>query len=157
MATGHTEAATLVYTLFSPLCHQLPERSFFLFGPQLTYTLQELEDLTGGSVPLRYIGSPTVGYKMAICQRDVAIHVSIWLSGLLFALVRRRLRPMSLLTFAVLCVPMFLDGLGQLLGLWQSPWWTRVLTGVLFGTACVWLSYPYIEAGMRDVRSITES
>lgn len=157
MVAGHSRAATLMYRAFGPLCHQLPERSFFLFGSRLVYTLEELERLTGGSVPLRFIGSTTVGYKMAICQRDVAIHLSIWLAGLVFAIVRQKLRPLPLLTFGVLCIPMALDGLGQLLGLWQSPWWTRVLSGGLFGVACVWVSYPHIEAGMRDVTSTIEA
>ncbi|MGB9880439.1 MAG: hypothetical protein ACPLRM_06725, partial [Anaerolineae bacterium] len=72
MATGHASAARLIYTLYSPSCHQLPERSFFLFGPQTTYTLHELQLLIGPDVPLRYIGNPAIGYKIAVCQRDIA-------------------------------------------------------------------------------------
>ena len=46
---------------------------------------------------------------------------------------------------------MVIDGSGQLFALWESTWWSRVLSGSLFGVACVWLAYPYIEAGMSDV------
>ena len=155
MTVGHTSTARLIYTLFAPLCHQLPERSFFLFGPQSSYTLQELESLVGPNVPLRYNGSPALGYKMAICQRDVAMYLSMLLAGLAFNFVRSWLRPLPLKAFAVLCVPITLDGFGQLLALWQSTPWSRVTSGALFGAACVWLAYPYIESGMKDVLRVS--
>lgn len=156
MAAGHTSVARLIYALFVPLCHQLPERSFFLFGPQATYTLDELERLIGSNVPLRYIGSPALGYKMAVCQRDIVVYVTALLAGLAFALFRRRLRPLSVRAFVLFCIPMAIDGLGQLLALWDSTWWSRVVSGALFGVACVWLAYPYIETGMNDVLSVVE-
>lgn len=154
MRTHHLRAAGLLYTLFTPLCHQLPERSFFLFGPRFTYTLAELERRIGPEVPLRYTGSAALGYKLAICERDTAMFVAIWLAGLAFVLVRRRLRPLSLKAFALTCVPMAVDGLGQLVGLWESTWWSRVLTGSLFGVGCIWLAYPLVEDAMQDVRRV---
>jgi uncharacterized membrane protein len=156
METGHPRVAQLIYTLFSPLCHQLPERSFFLFGPRLAYTLVNLERLLGTEVPLRYNGSPALGYKIAVCERDNAVYVAALLAGVLFALVRRRLRPLSIRSFLLLCVPMTVDGLGQLFGFWDSTWWSRVLTGGLFGAACVWLAYPYIERGMNEVLEVMQ-
>ena len=39
--------AAIIYTVYRPLCHQLPQRSFFLFGPQWTYTAAELMEKTG--------------------------------------------------------------------------------------------------------------
>ena len=105
MSAGYTSAARLIYTAFRPLCHQLPERSFFLFGPQLTYTLEELQRLVGPDVPLRYVGSADVGYKLAVCQRDIAMYLAVLLAGLVFVSVRRRLGPLSLKIFAV-CQPL---------------------------------------------------
>lgn len=151
MATGHVAAARLIYTLYTPFCHQLPERSFFLFGPQATYTLHELEALVGSDVPLRYIGNPAIGFKMAVCQRDIATYLALWGASLAFIPLRRRLRPLPIKFFILLCVPMAIDGFGQLLMLWKSTSFSRVVSGALFGIACVWLSYPYIEAGMQDV------
>lgn len=151
MATGHASVARLIYTLYSPLCHQLPERSFFLFGPQTTYTLHELELLLGPGVPLRYIGNPAIGYKIAVCQRDIATYLALLVTGLAFIPLRRRLRPLPIKTFILLCIPMAIDGLGQLLTLWESTPYSRVISGALFGIACIWLAYPYIEAGMQDV------
>jgi uncharacterized membrane protein len=152
MVNGHTSAARLLYTAFQPLCHQLPERSFFLFGPQFSYKLGELERLMGPDVPLRYIGDAAVGYKMAVCQRDMATFVAMFLAGLAFVPLRGRPKPLQLRAFALFAMPMAIDGLGQLLGLWESTWWSRVVTGMLFGVACVWLAFPYVESGMTDVR-----
>jgi uncharacterized membrane protein len=151
MITGHASVARLLYTMFRPLCHQLPERSFFLFGPQFAYRFDELQRLVGLDVALRYIGDPVIGYKMAVCQRDAATFAALSLSGLVFAALRRSTTPLSLKAFFLVSAPMAIDGLGQLLRLWESTWWSRVITGGLFGTACVWLTFPYIAVGMRDV------
>ncbi len=157
MATGHVSAARLIYRLFQPLCHQLPERSFFLYGPQFSYSLDELERLIGPSVPLRYIGDLSLGYKMAVCQRDIATYLAILLAGLAFIPLRHRLKPLPLRAFLLSCIPMAIDGFGQLFGFWESTWWSRVTSGALFGAACVWLAYPYVEAGMRDVLRVISS
>jgi len=157
MSAGYLRAARLIYTLSAPLCHQLPERSFFLFGRQSFYTLEELEAWLGPNVPLRYIGDRTLGYKMAVCERDMATFLAFFLAGLAFALVRRRLPPLPVKAFIVLCLPMAVDGFGQLLALWDSTWWSRVFSGGLFGVACIWLAYPHIEAGMSQVRRAMES
>jgi uncharacterized membrane protein len=157
MTTGNPGAAQLLYRVFQPLCHQLPERSFFLFGPQLTYGLEELERLIGPDVPLRYIGSPSLGYKIALCERDMATYGALLLAGLGFALLRQRLKPLPLKAFVLCCVPMAIDGFGQLFGLWESTWWSRVSTGSLLGVACAWLAYPYIEMGMNDVLRVLAS
>nr|MBC7244229.1 DUF2085 domain-containing protein [Chloroflexota bacterium] len=151
MASGHPAVARLIYTLYAPFCHQLPERSFFLFGPQATYTLHELERLIGTDVPLRYIGNPTIGYKVAVCQRDIATYLAMLATGLAFIPLRRRLRPLLIRAFILFCIPIAIDGLGQLLALWDSTPLTRVVSGALFGIACIWLVFPYIEMGMQDV------
>ncbi len=155
MASGQSALGQLLYRVYSPLCHQLPERSFFLFGSQLAYTLQELEHLLGPDVPPRYIGDPATGYKITVCQRDLATYAAMWLAGLAFIPLRRRLRPLSLKVFALLCLPVAVDGFGQLFGVWNSTPWRRVISGALFGVACIWLAYPHIEAGMKDVLNAT--
>jgi len=150
---GRTGGARTIYTLFSPLCHQLPERSFFLFGPQYTYTRAELVALAGGELSRRYVGSAQVGYKMAICERCTGIY-AVWLGlGGCFALVRRRVKPARLRSLALLVAPIAIDGLGQLAGLWESTWALRLATGALFALALVWLTYPYLEQGMQDMHA----
>jgi uncharacterized membrane protein len=154
---GYMRGANLIYLVYRPLCHQLPERSFFLFGPQWAYTLEELESLTGGVVPQRWIGSAAVGFKVAVCQRCVAIYGGMFALGILFAAVRQQIRPISIAAFGALCVPMVIDGFGQLFGLWASSVISRLVTGGLFALACILLVYPYLQEGMAEVRAEAEA
>lgn len=149
---GYERAARLLHFAFSPLCHQLPERSFFLFGPQAVYPYGELVQRLG-EVPRRYAGDATLGFKIAICQRDVAIYASMFLAGLAFGATGRRLRPLRAKAFALLILPMAVDGGGQLLGLWSSTWLSRLITGALFGGALVWLTYPLLHKAMAEVHA----
>ena len=52
---GLTGPATLLYRAYSPMCHQLASRSFFLFGEQIAYpraiagsSLRPIEDFMPG-------------------------------------------------------------------------------------------------------------
>jgi uncharacterized membrane protein len=173
MHVGATGLGELIYTVYSPTCHQLPERSYFLFGPQVVYSEAELE--AAGAMPaglnlfqrewLRYPGNPQIGYKVAFCERDVAIYGSILLAGLVYGLARwqrsgqpgsaKRTRKLPLWGYGLLLTPMAVDGFTQLFGLRESNWYLRLITGVLFGCASVWLAYPYIEEAMADVLATT--
>ncbi|RME43500.1 MAG: DUF2085 domain-containing protein [Chloroflexi bacterium] len=149
MHAGATTPARLIYLVYRPACHQLPERSYFLFGPSLVYERAELPadgvaDSDNLFVRRTYIGDPQHGYKTAVCQRDLAIYGSMFLMGLLFAWRRLRLPRLSWPLYLLFVLPMALDGGTQLLGWRSSNWWLRTLTGALFGIGTVWLVYPYL-------------
>ena len=152
MLTGHTWLGNAIHSAYKVACHQIPWRSFFIGGRQMVYTYDELRTLVGPALTLRYVGGMTVGYKVAFCQRDVATYGMILLAGLVFGLVRRWLKPLPIWAFVLLLVPMGIDGTTQLLGLRESTWQLRIITGALFGLASVWLAYPYLEEGMREIR-----
>lgn len=158
MALGYTWPAKVIYTVYEPLCHQLPHRSFFLFGPRPVYSLATLQELLGpemlanDSLARAFIGNAALGYKMAYCQRDTAMYGSILLAGMVFGLVRHRLKPLPFVLYLVLLAPWAVDGLAQFLGFYESTWQLRTITGSLFGIATVWFAYPYLEAGMREIR-----
>jgi len=71
--------------------------------------------------------------------------------GLIFALVRTRVKPLPLKLFLILLIPLAVDGLTQMLGLRVSNWWLRSITGAIFGFAAVFLAYPYVQAAMDEV------
>jgi uncharacterized membrane protein len=158
MALGYTLPARIIYTVYKPLCHQLPQRSFFLFGPQLAYSLETLQKLLGpeklatNSLASSFIGNAALGYKMAYCQRDTAMYTSMLLAGMAFGLVRHRLRPLPFALYIVFLIPLGVDGLAQFLGFYESTWQLRTITGSLFGIATVWFAYPHLEAGMAEIR-----
>jgi len=157
----HERPARVIYFFYSFACHQLPERSFFI-GPKLTYSLQEIREIMGeGADSLlrrrRFIGNEEVGYKMAMCQRDIAIYLTILFAGIAFAFVRDRLEPLSFQAFLVFCIPIAVDGITQLLGLRESTPPGRVFSGSLFGMALVWLIYPRLEGAFREIRRAAEA
>jgi uncharacterized membrane protein len=176
MQLGAERAASVIYTVYGPLCHQLPQRSWFLFGPQLSYRLPELMELVGEGVSgpwaSDFVGNEALGYKVAFCQRDAAIYGAIFLFGMVYGLLRRRweVRPLPWWAYILLgIVPMGLDGGYQFLsyalplvfpGVSLKPYETtplmRLITGTLFGWATVWLAYPYVQESMEDVRASLE-
>lgn len=142
MKVGATLPANVIYTIYKPLCHQFGFRSFFLFGEQPYYPLQEagmtgiktFEQITGFQDlrnPVAYsrlearqfIGNETVGYKMAFCERDFAIYAGIFLFGILYALSGRRIKPLHwALWFAIGMIPIGLDGFSQLFSQMDWAW-----------------------------------
>ncbi|HPH95517.1 MAG TPA: DUF2085 domain-containing protein [Anaerolineaceae bacterium] len=177
MKTGAEIPATVIYKLYSPFCHQLGYRSWFLFGEQAAYpralaeqggiTYEEAsglapDDLLGGR---EFYGNDRVGYKVAICERDVAIYGSLLIFGLVFSTVGKKLKPLHWALWVLIgMVPMGLDGVSQLPSLLPLPeaWkWLpmrestpllRTITGALFGLATGWFGYPYVKESVDETR-----
>jgi uncharacterized membrane protein len=139
---GWRSAAEALYAAYHLTCHQWAFRSFFLFGQQPVYATDDLSDLDLDA--FTFVGDPRLGWKMAFCERDLAIYAGVLLVGLYFAR-RRGLEPPSLRLYALLALPMALDGFTQLFGWRESTWELRVLTGLLFGLSSAWLVFPYLE------------
>ncbi len=156
MQAGWLTPARVIYGLYSFTCHQLPDHSYFLFGSNPTPLIPDLEanGMREGLDLLQrrqFVGNPELGYKTALCQRDLAIYGAVLAAGLLYALVRRQVRQLPLWLFLIFLVPIGVDGLTQLVGLRESNWELRTLTGALFGAAAVWLAYPYVDDAMQEV------
>lgn len=181
MEAGATTPARLIYKLYSPLCHQYAFRSWFLFGESTAYPLERANPSTTsyeaatGLPPDDYvtarnfIGNEQVGYKVAFCERDVAIYGGILVAGLIFALARRRLRPLPIpIWFVFGILPIAIDGVSQLFAGAPLPLLSqiparestpalRTATGFLFGLMNVWMAYPYVEESMQDTRVLLVS
>ncbi len=184
MKAGLTTSANVIYTTYSPLCHQFAFRSWFLFGEKPFY---EANDPVWRAVgidtynpnPLAsdsrfkarsFVGNEAMGFKVAYCERDVAIYGAIFLGGLLFGLARAagvKIRPVNILLYALIGLgPIGLDGFSQLFSqppFNEMPWssWLplrestpllRTLTGSLFGLMNVWLAYPYMEESFSEIK-----
>jgi uncharacterized membrane protein len=170
--SGHPFPAHIIYTVYRALCHELPQRSFFLYGEKPVYTLQELVDRVGvNNLPLYpwpspFNGNEQVGYKVALCQRDVAIYGALLLSGLAFSQLRTRTRPLPFWAYILVgIIPIGLDGGSQFVsyllpGLMpgigivprESTWVLRVVTGAAFGWATAWLAFPNLQAAFAEIR-----
>jgi uncharacterized membrane protein/glutaredoxin len=175
-AGGNINSAKLIYMVYGKMCHQLSYRSWFLFGEQAAYPreiagldqLISYEEATGFDPfdiesAFKFIGNEVMGYKMALCQRDIAIYGGILLFGLIFSLTGRRIPSLPIWAwFALGILPVALDGLSQVIS--QLPWglvpmrestpFLRTLSGGLFGFTTAWFGYPIVEESMADTRKL---
>ena len=169
MHAGAEGTASALYAFYKPFCHQYPFRSWFLYGDTLAHPLREPVSILKMNALSSYVGSADAGYKVALCQRDVAIYGMMAIAGMVYGVVRRftKVPPMPLwLYFTFGIVPMMLDGGIQwvsyavwqfLPGLLDQPFETipalRTLTGALFGFGVIGVGYPYLGEYFDDVRS----
>jgi uncharacterized membrane protein len=116
MSSGWHNLGRGIYLIYSILCHQLPERSYFLFGPQLTYPLAQILQVTGVNNPnnfialRQFIGNAQMGWKIAWSDRMVWMFTVIPLFALIWYPLRRHLPRLPLWGFILLLLPMALDG-----------------------------------------------
>ncbi|MFQ5855342.1 MAG: DUF2085 domain-containing protein [Anaerolineae bacterium] len=118
MKLGWPGPAQAIYLAYSFMCHQLPQRSYFLFGPKLTYGLPEISAVWQWRTytDLRqFLGTAEMGYKVAYGHRLMAIWTSVLAGSLLFGLARRRLQPLPFKWYLLLSLPMVIDGFSHLL------------------------------------------
>jgi uncharacterized membrane protein len=184
--------ANLIYGFYDKLCHQLTFRSWFLFGEQAYYPreraglhVRSFEEYASNEpffegldvhtldYPLlvaagRFVGDDVMGWKVAYCQRDIAIYGSIALFCVVFGLLRRlgvKVPPLPFWAYILFgLVPVGLDGGIQLLAnppynglglawypIYESTPYLRTLTGALFGICSAWLALPYLEESMDEL------
>lgn len=81
LAYGYASIANMIYAIYRLDCHQLPSRSYFIAGEQV-----------------------------AFCHRHVSMYGTLLGGGLLFNLVRHRLKPPALRWYVFFLVPIAVDG-----------------------------------------------
>ncbi|PKP54305.1 MAG: hypothetical protein CVT90_01980 [Candidatus Altiarchaeales archaeon HGW-Altiarchaeales-3] len=103
------------YNFLHPVCHQKPERSFFIYGHQL-----------------------------GVCARCTGIYIGMLILTLLYPLVRNinnNSTPSKYYLIASL-IPIGLDGVTQLIGLRESTNEVRFITGFIFGGILIFYLIP---------------
>lgn len=178
MKAGLEIPGKAIYFIYKPLCHQLAFRSWFLFGKQPVYprSIANLdypityESIVGSDEmdpesASKFIGNQTLGYKVALCQRDVAIWGSLVLTGIIFSISGKKLRSIPWYIWLIFgVIPIGLDGGSQFLGyavpflefipIRESTPVLRTITGSLFGILTGWYLFPLIEESMVDAEQI---
>ncbi len=177
MKIGWQTPAKVIYKVYSPLCHQLAFRSFFMYGEQYYYPRQlagvddvitygEASGLDENDIisARRFLGNNEMGYKMALCQRDIAIYGAILLFGIVFSVTGKKIKPLPWYLWILIGLgPIGLDGFSQLLSqtglgifVWvpirESTPLLRSLTGIFFGLATAWFGFPYLEESVQENR-----
>lgn len=155
-----------IYDVYKFVCHQRAERSLFLFGQDFQYSPEQVESFGITSIleSREFLGSETLGYKVAFCFRDLGIYLAMAILGWLFVLIKRlqRIEPIKFKFILLGTLPIALDGGLQLLAeflvitnpeflpfTFNEPFYLsnnlkRLVTGAIFGTTVgLWL-YPSI-------------
>ena len=126
-ASGHTEMAEVVYRAFGVLCHQRPDRSYFIEG-----------------------------HKLAVCSRCTGLYAGFAFTLLLYPLIRS-LRttttpPRRWLFLAA--VPLGIDFSLTFFGIWENTHTSRLLTGALLGSVAVFYVVPgIVDLSLRGLRT----
>jgi uncharacterized membrane protein len=119
-STGHAGPLMLANRMFSPYCHQSPERSIFVLG-----------------------------WKMPVCARCFGIYVGMLLGSILYALPRgARGSPPAWILLAA-AAPLCADGFMQLTGFWASNNPLRLATGLIFGFSLPFYLIPVGDDAIR--------
>jgi uncharacterized membrane protein len=97
-------AASALYLLFSRICHQMPDRSFVLFG-----------------------------HSLAVCHRCSGIYIGMFLGCFVeIPAMHRRTQVRRWMILAAL-IPISIDLFAPMAGLWHNTVFGRFFTGLLFG------------------------
>jgi len=157
---GFENLGGAIHKVYSRFCHQRVERSLFIFGEKPFYTLEELKrnnylpktpdsqysDIWPEYYGHEYVGNDEIGYKVAICIRDVALYGGLAFGGFFFSFIKRYVCKrcgISIYLLIVLISPMVIDGLfGSVVELLRIESISavyidsivkRIITGSMFG------------------------
>lgn len=126
-ATGHNEVAGAIYRGFGLLCHQRPDRSYFIDG-----------------------------HKFGVCSRCTGIYAGFALTLLGYPLIRslRTTTTPAAKWLVLAALPLLIDFSLTFFGIWENTHTSRLLTGLLLGGAAVFYVMPGIlELSLRPVQT----
>lgn len=159
---GPKGAAGLVYNAYVPTCHQWIYRSSCVFfdgknhrigdcienGKETTITTEFTDasrkwdgafrysrDQIGlnRAERVQYAGRGEVGYKFPNDTRNIGIYLFMLLAGVALPFIWKNPIVPRFAVFAIGILPLAIDGVGQMLGFWESTNLMRFITGALTG------------------------
>lgn len=160
IAHSSEEDAQWLYDAFAVTCHQKLSRSSCLFNGD-GYSIAPCTEQTGEKVDgdnkiIRSEIDGKVGYKFAVCARDLGLYGALLLGALAYPFFRRldstEVPPPVFLIIAI--VPFALDGSIQLftnifpdiIGIYESANITRLATGALAGFVASFYALPVLNS-----------
>ncbi len=144
MRLGWDGGGKAIYFIYTFLCHQLPQRSLFLFGSKAMYTLPEIQATWQETLNLltlrQFVGNPEMGWKVAWSDRMVSMYTSILLFAWFWYPLRRKIKQLPWWGLVLFLLPMGMDGITHMIsdfaglgqGFRDSNAWLAVLTDNAF-------------------------
>jgi len=154
MWLGWDGGGKAIYFLYTFICHQLPQRSLFLFGPKGMYSLPEIQvawkETLNPLILRQFVGNPDLGWKVAWSDRMVSMYTSILLFAWLWRALnrvrgyplRRKIIQLPWWGFVLCNLPMGVDGITHMIsdlagigqGFRDSNAWLIALTNSAYPT-----------------------
>ena len=124
-----TALSSSLYTFFSYICHQIPDRSF-------------------------HIGAEPVG----VCSRCFGVYFGIFIGIAAYPIWRpiEEIDPLPRFWLFLSLVPAGIDWALTVFGIWENTHLTRVVTGLILGFACATFIVPAMVEIVRNMRSKRE-
>jgi uncharacterized membrane protein len=125
LSTTLPGVSSFLYSLYSPICHQIDARSFHLFGE-----------------------------KVGVCSRCSSIYFGFLLSLVLYPFFQKLQAPAfpKKHWIALAILPMVIDVFLNFLGIQESTLLTRAITGLLFGLILPFYLVPPLLEGIVQLR-----
>lgn len=122
-SNGFSNASTPLYTFFSYICHQMPERSLHLAGHQL-----------------------------AVCSRCFGVYLGLLAGISVYPLWRSvdEIESIPRLWLFLSLIPIAIDWSLTVFGIWENTHVSRFLTGLILGVACATYMVPALVEIVRN-------
>lgn len=123
-ANGFVAFSSPLYHFFSFICHQIPERSFFVYGEQF-----------------------------GVCSRCFGVYFGLLAGFAVFPLWRQinEIEPLPRFWLFLSLVPMSIDASLTILGIWENTHLSRFITGLVLGLACATFIVPALVEITRNL------
>ncbi len=122
-ANGFPNISAPLYTFFSFICHQIPERSLHLGGHQL-----------------------------AVCSRCFGVYFGLFTGFLIYPLWRKieEIEPVARFWLFLSLIPIGIDWALTMFGVWENTHLSRVVTGLILGVVCATFIIPALVEIVRN-------
>jgi len=124
ITNGLETLASPIYSFFSYICHQKPERSFYVLG-----------------------------YQFAVCSRCFGVYFGVLTGIATYPLWRKveDVEPLPRIWLFFSLIPIGIDWTLGVLGIWENTFASRFITGTILGVACAVFVVPALVEIVRNL------